>query len=207
MDNGNTLAKSNKPATIKSFWNEKWAKVTFRSETKSSDYEISNFGRIKGINKSTQKEVELNGTVVHRGFRILNVKLKNGRSQSIFIHKFVAETFVENNDETKQSIIHKDGDKLNNRWGNLEWATKEELYQFQVEHGVFDNTRKSLRERSKMTEAKVILLKKWLKEGKTKKKILAKRMGISYMQLNRIERGENWGHVQIDGENQKASNP
>lgn len=187
--------KKNKPIKVVKHWNETWVPIEFEGETYTCDYAISSAGRIKSIHKKTGDEREIHGTKVAKGLKVVNIRIKDDRPKGIYVHKFVAEHFVEKDDESKNFIIHKDGNKSNNNWENLQWATQKELYDFQVKIGIYDNTVKASRERAKMSESKVRLLKKWLKEGKTKKTILAKRMGISYMQLNRIERGENWGHV------------
>jgi len=51
----------------------------------------------------------------------------------------------------------------------------------------------------KLTITRVKHLKKILNdpERKTRLKILAKQLGISEMQVSRIKRGENWGHIKV----------
>jgi len=51
---------------------------------------------------------------------------------------------------------------------------------------------------AKLTETQVIRLKKKLKRGKNPLYKIAREFGITHTQLNRIRRGENWGHVKVE---------
>ena len=183
---------------VKHYWNERWAKLERNFPGGKVDYYISDYGRIKTIEKDTGDE-RLSKGVVHQrsGYLRIKVKITSKKDVDFYIHKFVAEHFVEN-PEHKSYVIHIDRNKSNNFYQNLRWMTHRELIDWQVKHGIYDPQKRKRPPQTKMTETKVRLLKKRLKEGKTKKKILAKAFGITYMQLNRIERGENWGYVKID---------
>lgn len=181
--------------TVKSHWNERWRGIITKQPTNRNYYYISDYGRIKSVTKATREEHLVNGSKKKYGFKGLSVKLKGGRYYSTYIHKFVAEHFVEKEREDQVFVVHIDGDKTNNHYKNLKWLSRDELTAWHDKIGVFESTRQRNRKNVKMTEEKVRLLKKRIKEGKTKKKILAKSFGISTMQLNRIERGENWGHI------------
>lgn len=49
----------------------------------------------------------------------------NGYRKSIKMHRLIAEAFVPNPNGYKE-VNHKDGNKLNNHWTNLEWCTRSE---------------------------------------------------------------------------------
>ena len=49
----------------------------------------------------------------------------NGKYKTFLIHRMVAECYIPNPDN-KPQINHKNGDKLNNDYTNLEWSTSEE---------------------------------------------------------------------------------
>lgn len=184
---------------VKSHWNERWRQVITKCPTIRCNYFISDYGRMKSVEKATEKERLLKGSELKRsGHLTLNMHLQEKKMQNVYVHKFVAENFVEREREDQTFLIHKDLNKKNNYYQNLQWVSREELTQWQKDNGVYDINKKKRASHVKMTESKVRLLKTRLKEGKTKRKILAKSFGISTMQLSRIERGENWGHVTID---------
>jgi len=186
---------------IGSHWNERWEKVITKFPTKRCDYFISDYGRAKSVDKLTKKENLLKGSILKTtGHRSLNLRLEENFNEHVYIHIYVAKCFVEKESEDQSFVLHKDNNKTNNHWENLQWANQKQLTAFQTKNGVFAKENRKNASHVKMTEEKVRLLKKRLKEGKTKKKILAKSFGITTMQLNRIERGENWGHVKIEEE-------
>ena len=60
------------------------------------------------------------------------------------------------------------------------------------------NQKKGVIRYSKLTETDVIRLKKKIQRGKNPLYKIAKEFGITHTQLNRIRKGENWGHIAID---------
>ena len=94
-------------------------------------YQISNDGKVKGLPRQVirkdgikgrnLRERPLKGAVNSSGY--LTVTLSdNGKSESKFIHRLVAEAFIENESNFEQ-VNHKDRNKLNNEVTNLEWIT------------------------------------------------------------------------------------
>lgn len=189
---------------IKSHWNERWRKVITKFPTKTCDYYVSDYGRAKSVDKSTERENLLKGSILKStGHRTLNLRLKDNKNQHVYIHKFIAEHFVDKKSNDQCFVVHSDNNKNNNHWSNLIWKNQKELTEFQIKHGVFKKENRKKPTNEKMSAEKVRLLLKRIKEGKTKKKILAKSFGITPMQLNRIERGENWGHVRLEEEDNR----
>ena len=185
---------------IKSFWNEKWIKVETKYPTNSVDYEVSNYGRVKSIKKTTETEQLLKGSVDKRGFKVINIRLKDGKYGCIYVHKEVAERFVEQPDEQHDYVIHLDQDKKNNHWQNLRWVTEKQWLADLKKRDSYNSIERRDRKNVKLNETKVALLKSRLLKGKTKRKVLAKSFGITETQVRRIERGENWGDVKPLGD-------
>lgn len=193
-----TKKTTSKPTTVESFWNEKWVSVTFPEEIKSVRYQISNYGRIRAINKVTGKEKLLKGSHSKRGHHRLNIKMESGKGAGVYVHRIVAENFVEQPSEEHKYVIHIDHDKTNNKYTNLRWATQDEVNEHAKSSPLYDQAREKQREHYKLNEAKVKMIKRMLKRKKVKMKIIAKQFGISHTQLNRIKNGENWADVDPD---------
>ena len=81
-------------------------------------YYVTRFGDVW----STEKMVKLKGRVNSKGYRHVIL----GSVHDVTIHRLVAQHFVSvPKDLVDQTLVvnHIDGDKLNNRWDNLEWTT------------------------------------------------------------------------------------
>jgi len=191
--------------TTKSFWNERWAKVTTRVPTKQKDYYFSDYGRVKSIDKVTEKEQFLKGSKTIQGFMLLNLRLEGDSTQGSYIHKLVAEEFCKKENDAQKFVVHIDQDNLNNHYQNLKWMTQREMTDFQIKNGVYDPKNRKPSPLNKMNPTRVLLLKKRLKEGKTKKQILAKNFKITMAQLRKIEKGIDWGYITLEDDDNKNS--
>ena len=85
-------------------------------------YQVSNLGNVKSLNfNHTGKEQILKPHKDKGGY--LRVDLcKDGKRNGKLIHRLVAQAFIPNDDLFKTEINHKDENKENNVWSNLEWC-------------------------------------------------------------------------------------
>jgi len=173
---------------------EKWKELRINGADSSENYDISNFGRIKSFKVNKTEGNIIKGSTL-KGYKILNIKLENGKRTTKYIHKLVAETFIPRDSNQQKYVIHLDFDKNNNHIENLKWVTQDTMFAHQK---INPNYKRGIISYSKLTETDVIRLKKKLKRGKNKLYKLAKEFGITHTQLNRIRKGENWGHIKID---------
>src|SRR5690606_1099086 len=170
-------------------------------------YAVSNKGRLVSFTDEIRKGTLLKGSFVE-GYQTLRLKRfeKNKvTSQSIFIHKIIAELFLDKTSEEQKYVLHLDYNRANNDISNLCWATYEEKLKHHRKSPYVAEARKKLIEHNrksdgtKLSGTDVIRLKKMINdpERKTRLKIIAKQFKISEMQLYRIKKGENWAHIKV----------
>lgn len=176
--------------------NEKWKEIKVSVKGQTTRYAISNLGRIKSFKQKMEEGRLLKGTVVN-GYPALKLKIKD-KDLQFYIHKLVAEYFVKKGGKNKSYVIHKDHDKLNNRWTNLVWVDQESMKAHQQKSPLVKSYRERTRVKGhKLTASKVKDIKQriFAKNRQVRLKDIAKKFGISEMQLYRIKSGENWSHI------------
>ena len=94
---------------------EKWKAYPYDRE-----YLISNFGRVKYKNKLLKITLDNNG--------YCRVRIK-GIPYGALLHRIVAITWLSNKNNYSE-VNHKDGNKQNNKFYNLEWCTR----QYNIKH-------------------------------------------------------------------------
>ena len=83
-------------------------------------YAVSNLGRVKSLRFSPSKDIYQ--TTTNCGYK--QVKLhKFGKAKQIGVHRLVAMMFVDGYSENLE-VNHKDLNKENNVYTNLEWVTR-----------------------------------------------------------------------------------
>lgn len=179
---------------IRNYWKEEWKEIEFDDKiAENQKFKISNYGRL--INSKEDKDTLVKQYFIN-GYQNLPLKQKvNGKQTSRYVHKLVAQHFLDKNDGV--CVIHLDYDKTNNHIDNLKWATKREKEVHQFTNPEYKNLKRRIPYNAKLTETKVKLLKRKLNDPnrRTRLKMIAKQFGISEMQLHRIKTGENWGYV------------
>ena len=187
---------------IKSLKNESWKELRMPKGALRYRYAISNQGRIASFTKTVDDGKILNGTSIG-GYPTLNVK-PFGENKTYYIHKLVAELFLNKSGRGQQFVIHKDHNKENNKSGNLKWANKEEMEKHQQSSPLVLKARKERMNKPiykghKLTASTVKNIKKKIfnKSRRQSMKEIAEQFNISEMQLYRIKSGENWAHVKI----------
>lgn len=85
-------------------------------------YEVSDHGRVR--NRKTGRVLSPD-MYKHKGYEFVGLCGENDRKMK-FVHRLVAEAFIDNDDPDCIEVNHIDGNKRNNHVDNLEWVTRSE---------------------------------------------------------------------------------
>jgi len=104
------------------------------------DYFIHSDGYV--ISRKREKERRMSGNMRGGNNHYVTVTLmQNGIQAGRSLHRLVAEHFLDRVDG-KNEVNHKDGNKLNNAVGNLEWSSPKENMRHSVKTGLWTSPTK-----------------------------------------------------------------
>ena len=66
---------------------------------------------------------------------------KDGKPKTLLVARLIATTFLENLIDTKMTVNHKDGNRLNNNIENLEWLSVADNIKYGFENGQYKQTK------------------------------------------------------------------
>lgn len=109
-------------------------------------YEVSHYGRIRSLDRIVRSN-PINGFRFQKG-RIkgqsdngegyLIVSLyKDGVGRLFYAHRLIATAFISDPPDENSTVNHKDGNKYNNYWRNLEWMTMADNHKHAKETGLY----------------------------------------------------------------------
>lgn len=171
---------------------EKWKDI----KGFESAYMVSNTGRIKSKDRTIESGRGWNVTRKSKviklsinkatGYYMINLNCR-GKKYPKLIHRLVAQAFIPNK-LSKETVNHKDGNKLNNHVSNLEWATRSEQNIHASKMGLkkFTGVNHS---QHKLTESQVIEIRS------RKIKPLGSEFGVSDMTISDILKRRSWKHL------------
>lgn len=182
---------------------EEWKIIYLEGYVESENYQLSNYGRVRRWKPNQKKHTYLKPTNVN-GYHYMSFRCENDwqKRKTFSIHRMTADLFLEKpNTQGERFVIHLDYNKQNNDIKNLRYVDQLGLtLHNQKNPNVINSVRKGIITYSKLSEADVVKLKIKLRKGGDKLYKLAQEFGITHTQLNRIRKGENWGHVTIPDE-------
>lgn len=184
----------------KSLAGERWKKIETPRPTLKMDYYVSNMGRLKSKSKADGTEHILTPTPDAKDYMKSSIKLEGG-SYGLYVHMAVAQHWSKKPKKAGYNrYIHKDLNRLNNKASNIVWVTDEEWREYvkarAKKYGYVPHRKGG---KPKLTKKEVIQIKKHLAAGRLAKSRIADKFGVSHTQVNRIEAGENWAHLEVEG--------
>lgn len=118
------------------------------------NYLISNYGKVKGLKRGLLKQ-----RINPDGYYEVTAGINKFRTRAR-VHKLVAIAFILNPNNLPE-VNHKDFDRTNNYYKNLEWCTHEYNIQYSAKYNsevICKSKRGSKNGNSKLTEEKVIYI-------------------------------------------------
>ena len=127
---------------------------------------------------------------VKKGYETVTL-FKRGSLKTFLLHRLVAQAFIPSV-IGKPDVNHKDGNKLNNWWWNLEWCNDSEnqthARKLGLQGGEHSNT-------AKLTVKNVKAIRALYATGKHKMKALGKSFGVNEQTISKIINKHTWRYV------------
>lgn len=167
--------------------------------TGMNNYLISARGRVyrdaficfkKNGQKIIFSRTEIAPYITH-GYKRVNLRV-NGKRKSYGISRLVAGEFCQGKSKFKNMVNHKDGNKLNNDYQNLEWVSINENRQHAYDTGL-QKGQSGVDNPMCNTPIEVIdTVISLLKDGKYTQKEISKLLKVNYKKVNAIKCGRLW---------------
>ncbi len=171
---------------------EEWRPVQWHE----SAYQVSSLGRVRSLSRFRRGR---GGHPVRVNARLLKQAVAGagystvclGAGSSVMVHRLVAIAFIPNPDGMPE-VNHKDGNKKNNRVGNLEWvshagngrhAAKNGLLAIGSRHG-----------QSVLIEAQIPVIRQRVAGGESIRSV-ARELSVGSETVRAVITGRTWGHV------------
>jgi hypothetical protein len=164
------------------------------------DYAVSNMGRVKRITDSAnnRKAGFILLTKPNKRTGYVQVVLTKAGVRSIkSVHILVMQAFSEIDKSLTHQVNHDDGNKGNNCFENLVWATCKEniehAHKTRLAHGKIGAANNF----TKLKDGEVWLIKKLLAHNSVQR-IIAKMFRVDRATISYIKCGKTWGHVKYE---------
>ena len=162
-----------------------------------SVYQISNFGNIRSWIKQGSKNKKrtpfsklLKLSTNKGGYKVCNIALRTIKKKSVLVHRMVAEAFIPNPQHFRV-VMHKDDDKSNNHFLNLEWGTHSKNNSDALSRSIRKAARGSRLNKSALTDEDVLFIFKSSESDRS----LSKKFGVNHTTISAIRSGKSWNHV------------
>lgn len=100
------------------------------------DYQVSDDGQVRSLKFGKCRILKQRCLGVKRAYRGVSL-WKDRQEYQFYVHRLVLEAFGGKPHDVSLEVNHKDGNKSNNCYKNLEWCTSSENKQHGVDNGMY----------------------------------------------------------------------
>lgn len=185
---------------IKKIPSEVWKPLQFPGwKQLRNKYALSSSGRIASYKENIVDDGKLLNGSLTTGYRTLNLH-RPGNKGTLYIHREIARLFVKRSTAKHKYVIHKNHNKLDNSFKNLQWATLDEMIGHQQDSPAKMAYKKKQANKTtglKLSASQVKQIKDKLNDKNRKLTIkqIADKYNVSEMTMYRIKSGENWKRI------------
>lgn len=154
-------------------------------------YLISNYGTV--VTKATgyKRTLGLNKD----GYYYVRL-WRDGKSRYALVHRLVAKVFIKNDDPVGKPVVnHKDGNKTNNCYKNLEWCDVQHNTIHSYRLGLQKPIKGSKHGRSKYKEDQIHEVCRLLQDTDLPPSDIATKTGVSLRTIQSVRARENWKFI------------
>lgn len=170
--------------------NEVWKECV-----QSSDYAVSNMGRVKRITfgKSVRPKRILTPVLTTFGYHEVSL----GAGHRFPVHQLVCRAFHGEPPTPKHEPDHQDFDRTNNRANNLQWATRKENLNRSKDAGRDNSGARN--GQAKLTDETALQIIHLLQTTNLKHAAIGEPFGVSDAAVQQINVGRRWKHLLLEG--------
>lgn len=157
------------------------------------DYEVSECGDVRRVTAArTRRAGHFPRGGIRGGYRSFKLATPNGKRQ-FWAHRLVCEAWHGAAPTERHEVAHCDGDRLNNHYSNLRWATRAENHADLKLHGTSVVGERN--GRAILTHSEVVAARKAYTGAHGEIARLARRYGVSHSAMRSVLKREHWSHV------------
>lgn len=157
------------------------------------EYRAWSNGRIMGLSRGRYLKTRINAD----GYEEVTLGCTGQRNASVRVHRIIASLFVPNDQpDVKVEVNHKDCNRLNNDYTNLEWVTHQENITYSVALGNYSNGSHAGEHngRARLTKDDVRIIRQLIADGYSTAE-LARMYNVGWSTIYHIKIGNTWKGV------------
>lgn len=168
--------------------------MEWRSIKGFTDYEVSERGDVRRVVARFSRKAGkvLRGDTTADGYRRYMLTACDGARKLRPAHALVCEAFHGAKPTPSHEVAHYDGNRLNNDYRNLRWATRQENANDTARHGTKFGERSG---RAKLTTQDVVAIRRRFNGEYGQIKALAEEYGLSPSAMRLVCHRVRWPHV------------